>query len=516
VGNRLLHQSYTAGRGNHVLERGNAIRERGGTMKVLIASPEVFPFIKTGGLADVTGALPKTLQKLGIDARVILPKHKGIEELGFPMRYKNRKFACQVSQGLVDGEVVESEFDGVTAYLIEKDDYYYRDYLYSTPDGDYLDNAERFTFFSKSVLEAIRVTGFIPDVLHCNDWETALAPVFLKTLYKDDPALKSVSTLLTIHNLGYQGIFWQHDMHLLNIGWEYFTPDYIEFFGQINFLKGGIVFSDVLNTVSKQYSEEIQTEEFGCGLDGVLRTRKKDLYGIVNGIDYENWNPEKDPNLPARYTSDNLEGKLVCKGALQEAMGLPVDRNVPVLGTISRLADQKGFDLIAASIEGLVSLGVQYVILGTGERRYHDLFSNLAKKFHDSVAVRIAYDNELAHLIEAGADMFLLPSRYEPCGLNQLYSLKYGTVPLVRGVGGLEDTIVDYSGRSRSGTGFKFYDYTGEAMLKTVKRALKVYKNKKAWSSLIKRCMAENFSWERSAKEYIALYEKAVEKHESY
>jgi starch synthase len=483
-------------------------------MKVLIASPEIFPFVKTGGLADVTGALPKALKKLGAEVRVILPKHKGIEDHKFPMQYRNLKISSQISQSVVEAEIVESHYDGVTAYLVEKDEYYYRDYLYSTPDGDYLDNAERFIFFSKSILEAIKATGFVPDVLHCNDWETALAPVFLKTIYKDDPILRNLPTVFTIHNLGYQGIFWHHDMHLLDIGWEYFTPDYLEFFGSINFLKGGIIFSDIISTVSKKYSEEIQTEEFGYGLDGILRTRKKDLYGIINGIDYEDWNPEKDPFLPATYSAAAMGNKAVCKRALQEAFGLPVDDKIPLVATISRLADQKGFDLIGASLEDVLAPGIQYVILGTGERKYHELFTELSKAFPRSFSVKIAYDNKLAHLIEAGADMFLMPSRYEPCGLNQLYSLKYGTVPVVRGVGGLEDTITDFTA-SDKGTGFKFYDYTKEAMLTALKRALDVYGRKEAWRALTKRCMEADFSWERSAQEYLDLYEKAIQKHES-
>jgi len=484
-------------------------------MKILIASPEIFPFVKTGGLADVTGALPKALRALGVDVRVILPKHKGIEELGFPMKYSNHRISCQVSQSFVDAEIVETEYDGITAYLVEKDEYYYRDYLYSTPDGDYLDNAERFIFFAKSTLETIKVTGFVPDVLHCNDWETALAPVFLKTIYENDPELKKVASLLTIHNLGYQGIFWHYDMHLLNIGWEYFTPDSLEFFGHINFLKGGIVFADLLSTVSKQYSKEIQTPLFGCGLDGVLTTRRHDLYGIVNGIDYEDWNPQTDTYLPGQYGIGKMENKAVCKRALQQAFDLPLNPDVPLAATISRLADQKGFDLIADALGEMRDMGMQYVVLGTGERKYHDLFTELAKKYAGSFSIKIAYDNKLAHLMEAGADMFLMPSQYEPCGLNQLYSLKYGTVPVVRGVGGLEDTIVDFTGNPENGTGFKFYEYTKEAMLDAIDRALALYKDSKAWPNLVNRCMKEDFSWEKSAREYLELYRKAVAKHES-
>ena len=483
-------------------------------MKVLIASPEVFPFVKTGGLADVTGALPKALKKLGAEVRVILPKHKGIDESKFPIEYKNLKIACQISQSVVEAEIVESAYDGVKVYLVEKDEYYYRDYLYSTPDGDYLDNAERFIFFAKSILEAIKATGFVPDILHCNDWETALTPVFLKTVYKDDPVLKNIPTVFTIHNLGYQGIFWHHDMHLLNMGWEYFTPDYLEFFGNINFLKGGIIFSDIISTVSKKYSEEIQTQEFGYGLDGILRTRKKDLFGIINGIDYQDWNPEKDEFLPARYGTDNMAGKAACKKALQHAFGLPEDPSIPLIATISRLADQKGFDLISSGLAEMLDLGTQYVILGTGERKYHEVFTELAKELPNSFSVKIAYDNRLAHLIEAGADMFLMPSRYEPCGLNQLYSLKYGTIPIVRGVGGLEDTIIDYTREPDRGTGFKFHEYTKEAMFDALERALKVYHDGAAWRSLTERCMTADFSWERSAKEYLDLYERAIRAHE--
>lgn len=487
-------------------------------MKVLIASPEIYPFVKTGGLADVTGALPKILRKLGVETRVILPKHKGVEDLGFPMHYRNYRFSCQVSQALVDGEIVESEYDGVPAYLVEKDEFFYRDYLYSTPDGDYLDNAERFIFFSKSILEAMKVVDFIPDVLHCNDWETSLSPFFLKVLYKDDPVLRDVATLLTIHNMGYQGLFWHHDMHLLNVGWEYFAPDYIEFFGKINFLKAGIVFSDIINTVSKQYSKEIQTPEFGFGLDGVLRTRKNDLYGIVNGIDYGQWNPETDRLLPAHYRVDDLTNKSVCKKALQDAFSLPRDPAIPLLATIGRLANQKGFDLIGASLEDLLDIGggLQYLVLGTGDRKYHDLLTSLALKYPKQFSVKIAYDDALAHLVEGGADMFLLPSRYEPCGLNQLYSLRYGTVPIVRGVGGLEDTIIDYTERPDIGTGFKFYDYSKTGMIDAIARAVKVYYTSEAWSKLVRQCMVADFSWEKSAREYVNLYKRAIHKHEHH
>jgi starch synthase len=482
-------------------------------MKILLASSEIFPFAKTGGLADVAGALPKALKRTGVDVRVIMPKYKGIEERGFPIKYTGYRVSCPVSQRVVDAEIVESEHNGIHVYLIDKEEYYYRDHLYATQDGDYIDNAERFIFFSKAIPEAVKATGFIPDVLHCNDWQTALVPVFLKTLYKTDPLLSRIATLFTIHNLGYQGLFWHIDWHLLNVGWEYFTPSYLEYYGKINFLKGGIVFSDILNTVSKKYSEEIQTPEFGAGLDGILRTRKADLYGIVNGIDYEEWSPEKDTHLPAHYSRNNLENKRACKAALQTAFGLPVNESVPLISSISRLADQKGFDLIAEGLKTMLALGTQYILLGTGERKYHELFAALAEEHKGQFSLKIAYDNKLAHLIEAGSDMFLMPSLYEPCGLNQLYSLRYGTVPVVRGVGGLDDTIRD-DAADPSNTGFKFYKYTVEAMLEAVDRACRAYGDKQYWNSLIKRCMEQDFSWEKSAEEYRALYEKAIKRHE--
>lgn len=483
-------------------------------MRILLASSEIFPFAKTGGLADVAGALPKALERIGVDVRVIMPKYKGIEEKGFPIKYRGCRISCPVSQRMVGAEIAESEYNGIKVYLVDKDEYYYRDHLYSTEDGDYIDNAERFIFFSKAIPEAVKATGFVPDVLHCNDWQTALVPVFLKTLYKQDPVLSGIATLFTIHNLGYQGLFWHLDWHLLNIGWEYFTPSYLEFYGKINFLKGGIVFSDILNTVSRKYSEEIQTPEFGAGLDGILRTRKEDLYGIVNGIDYDEWNPEKDRYIPAQYGVNSQRNKKVCKEALQKAFGLPANEDAPVISSISRLADQKGFDLVAEGLERMLSLGAQYILLGTGERKYHELFTALAEKHPEAFSVKIAYDNALAHLIEAGSDMFLMPSRYEPCGLNQLYSLKYGTVPVVRGVGGLEDTIRDDPANPEQNTGFKFYKYSADVMMEAVQRALAAYRDKERWFSMVRRCMEQDFSWEKSAEEYRTLYDKAIKKHE--
>jgi starch synthase len=483
-------------------------------MNVLLASSEVVPFAKTGGLADVAGALPKALRRLGVDVRIIMPNYRGIEEKGFPLTYPGYHISCPVSQRMIDAELFETRNDGIPVYLVDKDEYFYRDNLYSTEDGDFIDNAERFIFFSKAIIEATKVTGFVPDVIHCNDWQTALVPVFLTALHKQDPILSRIATLLTIHNLGYQGLFWHLDWHLLNIGWEYFTPSFLEFYGKINFLKGGIVFSDIVNTVSKKYSEEIQTPEFGSGLEGILRTRHSDLYGIVNGIDYDEWSPERDTLIPVRFGPRSLAGKEDNKKALQTAFGLPTDPRVPIISSISRLADQKGFDLVAEGFERFLSLGIQYILLGTGERKYHELFTRLAQKYPRSFSARITYDNGLAHLIEAGSDMFLMPSRYEPCGLNQLYSLKYGTVPIVRAVGGLDDTIEDETSKPGTGTGFKFSDYETGAMLKAIEQAVATYHRPETWSPMVERCMAQDFSWDKSAEVYLGLYEKALQRHE--
>jgi starch synthase len=318
--------------------------------------------------------------------------------------------------------------------------------------------------------------------------------------------------VFTIHNIGYQGLFWHYDMHLTNLGWDLFTPRALEYYGKLNLLKGGIVFSDAVTTVSRKYMEEVQTPEYGAGLDGVLRDRKADLYGILNGVDYEEWSPAKDRFIKEKYDSSDLSGKKACKADLQQEFYLKVDPQIPLIGMISRLTDQKGFDILAPIIEPLLDLGVQFILLGTGEEEYHLLFQKIGQKYPHRAGIRIAFDNTLAHKIEAGADMFLMPSLYEPCGLNQIYSLKYGTVPVVRATGGLDDTIQDYNPLSGEGTGFKFKEYSSSSLLEAVKRALQVYPNRTAWEKLMIRGMAEDFSWAHSAGEYIRVYEKTLAK----
>jgi starch synthase len=476
-------------------------------MKILIASPEAVPFAKTGGLADVAGALPGALAKMGHEVDLILPKYRSVDEKRFPLTPTGMTLKVPISQKVVRGEVYSLQRGpNFRVFFVRQDSYYDRDHLYGTPSGDFEDNAERFTFFSRAVAEAGRELK--PDIIHCNDWQTGLVPVYLKTLYRKSPSLTQAASAFTIHNIAYQGLFWHYDLHLTNLGWELFTPQALEYYGKLNFLKAGIVFADAVTTVSQKYMEEIQTPEFGAGLDGVLRSRKKDLYGILNGVDYEEWSPLKDPHIKENYGPSDLKGKKACKEDLQREFYLPRNPDIPLLGVISRLTEQKGFDLLAEVMEDLMGLGVQFVLLGTGEEEYNLLFQKIGRKYPRQAGIRIAFDNGLAHKIEAGADMFLMPSRYEPCGLNQIYSLKYGTVPIVRATGGLEDTIQDFDPLTGKGSGFKFGDYSAPGLLCAVKLALEVYRgNKPLWEKLMRRGMAADFSWDQSARAYLQVYQ---------
>jgi starch synthase len=474
-------------------------------MKILLVSSEAIPFAKTGGLADVSGALPRALARLGQEVTLILPKYRQVDEKRFRLKKTSLDLLVPLGQRLEAAEVYAAEMEAnYRALLIRKDSYYDRDKLYGGPDGDYEDNAERFVFFSRAVLETAR--SLKPDLIHCHDWQTALIPVYLKTLYRSDAGLGGVPSVFTIHNIAYQGLFWHYDLSLTNLGWELFTPQALEYYGKLNFLKGGIVFADAVTTVSRKYMEEIQSPEFGAGLEGVLRDRRSNLHGILNGVDYDDWSPNKDPFIREKYDPQRLAGKKACKADLQREFGLPVEDQAPVIGIISRLTEQKGFDLITAVMDDLLKEGVQLIILGTGDEKYHLLLDSLAKKNPRRVGLKIAFDNALAHKIEAGADIFLMPSRFEPCGLNQIYSLKYGTVPIVRAVGGLDDTIEDCRSATPAGTGFKFKEYSPSALLEAIRRALQVYRNRPAWERVMLRGMAADFSWDRSASAYLDLY----------
>ncbi len=480
-------------------------------MKVLFVSPEVYPYAKTGGLADVSGSLPVALKKLGCEVSVIMPYYASVRRYteafpvclqDLPVNLGSRVLPADVRHGWLDHKL--------PIYFIQRDEFYDRTHLYGTPKGDYFDNAERFIYFSKAVLSWCQATGFKPDIVHCNDWQTALVPAMMR-FGVDKYYFDSMATVFTIHNIAYQGVFDVSVFSLTGLPWELFVPDGLEFWGRVNFMKGGIVYGDAINTVSQKHSQEIQTPEFGFGLDGVLRAHSHKLVGILNGVDYEVWDPATDPLIAANYTKHDLSGKRKCKSELLNTYRLPQDLfNRPLLGVISRLVEQKGVDLYPPIMDKLLSQKIGFVLLGTGEEKYHKYFMDLAKKYPDQAGIRIAYDNALAHKIEAGADIFLMPSRYEPGGLNQIYSLRYGTVPVVRATGGLDDTVEDYNPETNTGTGFKFGPYDPEAFFSCVMRAIKLYDDKARWKQLVLRGMEQDFSWEKSGKKYLELYEKAV------
>ena len=476
-------------------------------MHIAFAASECVPFSKTGGLADVVGALPRALAAAGHQVSVYLPRYRMtklpdaqtvVRSVTVP--FDDRYRFCSVVSG--------GSHSGIKFYFVDYPPYFDRDALYGTPAGDYPDNAERFALFSRSVLEASKILG-VPNVFHCHDWQSALVPVMLRTLYAEDPAFREVGTVFTIHNMGYQGLFPPEVLPLLLLPWDLFTISKMEFFGQVNFLKGALVFSDFITTVSRKYSQEIQTTEYGFGLEGVLRNRASTVSGILNGVDYDEWSPQTDKFIVAHYSPEDLSGKAKCKQDLLAAFGVDhADPKSPVIGIVSRFAAQKGFDLISQIMDRLAREDMIVVALGAGDKEYEELFRRLNKQFPQKIAVKVAYDNAIAHKIEAGADMFLMPSRYEPCGLNQIYSLKYGTVPIVRATGGLDDTIEPWDARTGRGTGFKFSEYSGEALLLTIKQALQAFRDQASWRTLMRNGMNKDFSWNASAKEYVRIYER--------
>jgi len=477
-------------------------------MHIVFAASECVPYSKTGGLADVIGALPPALAHLGHQVTVYLPRYQQtklenpktvIRSITVP--FDDRYRFCSVLDG--------GKRAGVQFYFIDYPPFFDRDGLYGTALGDYHDNAERFAMFSRAVLEAVKILG-AGDVLHCHDWQTALVPILLKTLYVGDPAFASVPCVFTIHNLGYQGLFQPEILPLLMLPWDLFTIAKMEFYGKVNFLKGAIEAADFITTVSRKYAQEIQTAEFGFGLEGVLRARSSTIAGILNAVDYASWNPENDPHIAAHYSTVNLSGKAKCKTDLLNEFGLTQDTHLPVVGIVSRFVQQKGFDLIQQVADRLALEDMILVVLGSGQREYEDLFRRLNKQYPQKIAVKIAYDNALAHKIEAGSDVYLMPSHYEPCGLNQIYSLKYGTVPVVRATGGLDDTVEQFDPRTGKGTGFKFREYTGEAMLAALRSAATLYReDPNAWRVLMRNGMAQDYSWSNSAREYVRVYERA-------
>lgn len=480
-------------------------------MRILFATSEAVPFAKTGGLADVSGTLTRFIRRLGHDIRIIMPYYQCVEEGEFGLTRTVERFIVPVGERQIEAEILEGRLDDVPVYFIKKDRYFGRPRLYGTAHGDYPDNAERFIFFSRSILEAANILGFRPDVIHCNDWQTALVPVYLKTLYSVNPFLSKTASVFTVHNLAYQGAFWYLDMPMTGLSWDLFTPERLEFYGNLNLLKGGLVFGDILTTVSKTYSKEIQTPEYGCGLDGVLRARKGDVYGIINGIDPEEWNPATDEDIEAPFSATSLKGKEKNRKALRKELGLR-ESTVPLLAFVGRLAGQKGVDLLVEVIKRISAADAQFVVLGSGEEHLRKLLEEAAREHPQNVSVHTGFDSGLAKRIYASADMFLMPSRYEPCGIGQLISLRYGTIPVVHRTGGLADTVTDFNATTGSGTGFTFREPTVESFSKTLSKAIRVFRDQNDWTSLMQNAMACDFSWEKSAARYVRLYEKAVRK----
>jgi starch synthase len=475
-------------------------------MRILFVASEALPYVKTGGLADVIEALPRALVTLGHEVAVFLPRYRDVKtssvvlpSMSIPQG-THLRFPAIASGGV---------HRGVRYFFLDDPFYFDRDGIYGDRNREFPDNAERFTEFSRAAIELAKQV-WLPDVFHCHDWQAAMVPLLLRTSYGDDPVLFDLPVVFTIHNMGYHGIFSRDALTRTGLPPEVFFPGGIEFFGNVNFLKGGLVYADYLTTVSRKYAQEIQTPEFGFGLEGVVRMRSDRLVGILNGVDYSAWSPDRDNLIPAKYSASNLAGKQAAKAALLEEFHLLKDNpNRPVLGIVSRFADQKGFDLIAEIVQPLLQEDVLIAALGTGEKRYEDMFRALRNAFPGRVGAIIAYDNRLAHLVEAGSDMFLMPSRYEPCGLNQIYSLRYGTVPVVRATGGLDDTIEAFDLEHGTGTGFKFTEYSGDALLHAIRQALHSYSNDGVWNRIQLNGMAKDFSWNNSAAEYAKLYEAA-------
>jgi starch synthase len=470
----------------------------------MVAS-EAVPFAKTGGLADVIGALPRALRRLGHDVDVILPRYRGLG--GTPVASIPVALGAQVAAA----DILAVSSDGVRTLFVDHPGYFDRDYLYGAGGHDYPDNPERYAFLAQAAANWAASGGERYDVVHAHDWQAGLVPVLLARARVPRSATPPV--VFTIHNLAYQGVFDASWLPRLGLGWDLMRIEAMEFWGRISYLKAGIVFSQAITTVSPTYAREIQTPEYGFGFDGILRARAADLVGILNGIDYDLWDPSGDLNLPQPYSASNLEGKRAAKRKLLDAFHLPQTEESlarPVVGMISRLVDQKGFDLLAAIADELPRLGATFVLLGSGERRYEDLWLGLAARHPDRIGARIGFDDPLAHLIEGGADLFLMPSRFEPCGLNQMYSLRYGTVPLVRDTGGLSDTVANYDAVTGTGTGFSFAEYSPQALLGTLRWALGVFDDRQTWRRIQVAGMRRDHSWETSARLYVELYERVT------
>lgn len=488
-------------------------------MKIVFLTTEAVPFAKTGGLADVCGTLPARLAARGHQVSLIMPAFRQVFQSGQEIASTDESVLVQIAGKSVTARLLKAQFPGSTCdvWLIDQPQYFDRDHLYGDSQGDYWDNCERFAFFSRAALSAIDRLPWQPDIVHCNDWQTGLVPAYVANRFEDHPWMDQAATVMTIHNMAYQGQFWHWDMLLTGLGWDQFSPDRMEYYGHLNLLKSGLVFSDSITTVSARYAEEIQTSEHGCGLDGVLRNRSSVLAGIPNGVNYDIWDPSTDQHLDENYSIENWKvGKAANRSALREEFGLPDDPSVPLVGLVGRLADQKGWDLVIDLMNNWLSEGspVQWIVLGTGDLKYHQSLSELASRFSKKLSVHLAFSDRLAHRIEAGSDIFMMPSRYEPCGLNQLYSLRYGSVPMVNPTGGLADTVTDATDEAidrGTATGFYMSSFHSHALGEALSRAVSIYREQpEIWGQIVRTGMQQDWSWRRSAIRYEQLYRDTI------
>jgi len=483
-------------------------------MRILLASSEVHPFSKTGGLADMVVALGKSLAAAGHRVGIVTPLYRGMRAKFPNIKPAYFKLEIPLGSGGARGELYSLEMaPNLTIYFVEQPGFFDRAALYGEGGKDYPDNAARFIFFSKCVVQVARHIYWKPELVHIHDWQVGPVPLLIRDqgwhgLWRNAPAV-----VLTIHNLAYQGGFAREQFELLNLPWHYFHPGGAEFWGGVNFLKIATIYSDMLTTVSPRYAREITTEAYGCALDGVLRSRETDLVGILNGVDYSEWNTKKNPYLAVPYSVDDLAGKEKLKAALQKEMGLPVRRDIPLFGTVGRLAEQKGIDIQVAALEEMLASEIQFVLLGSGQPEYETAIRELAARYPNKMFARIGYDHALAHRIEAGCDFFIMPSKFEPCGLNQMYSLHYGTIPIVRVTGGLDDSVIDITEDETLADGIKFQEYSGRALAKAIRKALTLFEHPELMEHYRKNGMTQDFSWEHTSAEYVKVFERALAKH---
>lgn len=488
-------------------------------LNILFCTSEVTPYSKTGGLADVSNSLPQELNALGHAVRIITPKYGALDERRLRIYEIKRLTNIEVPVGdkiypcNIKSSFIVSPKGKCQVFLLENDEFFGKDSPYADPKTgkDYPNNDERFIFFNRAIVQVLGLLGWQPDIIHCNDWQTGLIPAYIKTIYSKDPLLQSVKTLFTIHNIAFQGLFSHESFLKSGLPESIYNEEGVEYYDKFSFLKTGLMYSDAITTVSENYAKEIATtHEYGMGFEGILKKRKKDVYGILNGVDYTVWNPERDSIIPFRYSAKELPLKREDKKALCKHFGLEYNAEIPVIGIISRLTDQKGFDLIQKVFPEMIKEDIYFILLGSGDKSYQKFFEGMKKKFPKKMGLHFGFSEEIAHLIEAGSDVFLMPSKYEPCGLNQMYSLRYGTIPVVRATGGLADTITEY--KNGKGNGFVFEKYEAGELMKAIKRALKLYKNREEWIKLIRIAMACDYSWEVSAKKYIDLYRSIIKK----